>query len=65
MTAFSSGRAGTRRSRLNSKERGALKGDAETTMVPAQGRQTIMSTRRSRAETARLGDKIYERDIRP
>lgn len=42
-----------------------MKGDAETTTVPAQGRQTTMSTRRPRAETARLGDKRYERDIRP
>ena len=39
--------------------------DAETTTVPAQGRQTTMPPRRPRAETARLGDEIYERDIRP
>ena len=39
--------------------------DAETTTVPAQGRQTTMPPRRPRAETAHLGDEIYERDIRP
>ena len=39
--------------------------DAETTTVPAQGRQTTMPTRRPREEAARLGDEIYERDIRP
>ncbi|MDE0078911.1 MAG: hypothetical protein OXO50_15430 [Caldilineaceae bacterium] len=38
--------------------------DAETT-VPAQGSETTMPTRRPREETARLGDEIYERDIRP
>ena len=38
--------------------------DAET-MAPAQGRETTMPTRRPREETARLGDEIYERDIRP
>ena len=38
--------------------------DAETT-VPAQGRKTTIPPRRPREETARLGDEIYERDIRP
>ena len=38
--------------------------DAETT-VPAQGKETSMPPRRPREETARLGDEIYERDIRP
>ena len=38
--------------------------DTETT-VPAQGRETPMPPRRPREETARLGDEIYERDIRP
>lgn len=39
--------------------------DAETTTVPAQGRETTTPPRRPREETARLGDEIYERDIRP
>ena len=39
--------------------------DVETTTVPSQGRQTTMPPRRPREETARLGDEIYERDIRP
>ena len=38
--------------------------DAETA-APVPGRETIMPTRRPREETARLGDEIYERDIRP
>jgi len=38
--------------------------DAETT-VPAQGKETSKPPRRPRQETARLGDAIYERDIRP
>ena len=38
--------------------------DADTT-VPAQGSETTMPPRRPREETARLGDEIYERDIRP
>ena len=38
--------------------------DAETTM-PAQASETTMPLRRPREETARLGDEIYERDIRP
>jgi len=38
--------------------------DTETA-VPAQGSQTTMPPRQSRQETARLGDEIYERDIRP
>ena len=38
--------------------------DAETT-APTQGRETAMPPRRPREETARLGDEIYERDIRP
>lgn len=38
--------------------------DTETT-VPAQGSETTMPPRRPREETARLGDEIYERDIRP
>ncbi len=39
--------------------------DAETTTVPTQGRETTMPPRRTREETARLGDEIYELDIRP
>ena len=39
--------------------------EAETTTVPTQGRETTTPPRRSREETARLGDEIYERDIRP
>ena len=39
--------------------------DAETTTVPAQGSETTTPPRRPREETARLGDEIYERDIRP
>ncbi|GEM_PF-696702 len=39
--------------------------DAETTTVPTQGREATMPPRRPREETARLGDEIYERDIRP
>ena len=38
-------------------------GDAGNT-VPAQGREATMVSRRPREETARLGDEIYERDIR-
>ncbi|MDE0078650.1 MAG: hypothetical protein OXI80_12300 [Caldilineaceae bacterium] len=34
-------------------------------MAPAEGRETTMPLRRPREETARLGDEIYERDIRP
>ena len=38
--------------------------DTETA-VPAQGKETSKPPRRSREVTARLGDEIYERDIRP
>ena len=38
--------------------------DVETT-APTQGRETAEPSRRPREETARLGDEIYERDIRP
>ena len=32
---------------------------------PAQGEETVASSRRPRDETARLGKELYERDIRP
>ena len=35
------------------------------TPAPTQGREATMPPRRPREETARLGDEIYERDIRP
>ena len=38
--------------------------DSETTTPTTQGRETTMAARRPREETARLGDEIYERDIR-
>ena len=38
--------------------------DSETTTPTPQGTETTNAARRSREETARLGDEIYERDIR-
>ena len=38
--------------------------DTETA-ASAQGSETTMPPRRPRQETARLGDEMYERDIRP
>ena len=35
------------------------------TSTPPQGEGIVASPRRPRDETARLGDRIYERDIRP